>query len=226
MKKIAILSIFLGFLVVSCQQDKPKIKSPKGVVEIITNIYLEASKGLDSVRSYQVSKLNYQGDTIIEFVPNLDYPQFIDKVFFIKDSLYFDMGTTEQAQRIILDTQKNNWLSVYKKQRGAVFYKGVVLKYAERQNITDTVLFNKKYKRFEVRATNNFSRYYIYETDTILPYSLNHQIDKDYNGRLERIDSYDKVRDIFITVQLVHRTKMEEDAQDILDFQKYIQNRK
>ncbi len=212
-------------LLVACYNNKPKIKSRKGSIDIITNIYFEASKGLDSVKNYQVSNLSYQKNEIIELVPDLEYPQFINKVYFIKDTLCLDMGTIDQAKSTIVNDNKNKWFSVYKKNNGTVFFKGIVPLYSRRKDISDTVLFQKKYKRFEISDRNSFSRYYIYETDTIFPYSLNSQIDKDYNGRLERIDSYNKQEDIFVTVQLLPHKKIDSKAQDIFEFNQFANKR-
>lgn len=216
-------SIILCFLLISCHKKRPKITSKKGGIDIITNIYFDVSKRLDSVTTYQVSNLNYIGNEIIELVPDLDIPQIIRQVYFIKDTLCFNMGTPTEATKIFLD--KNNWFSVYQKHNGTFFFKGILPKYEERKNIDDTILFQKKYKRFEVNNAQHFTRYYIYPTDTILPYSLNTQIDNDYNGRLERIDAYDRQKDIFISVQLLPRNKLDVQAQDIFDFQKFVKSR-
>ncbi len=219
-------SVILCFLLISCHKKRPKITSEKGGIDIITNIYFDASKRLDSVTTYQVSNLNYIGNEIIELVPDLDIPQIIKQVYFIKDTLCFNMGTPKQATKICLDrTNKNKWFSVYQKHNGTIFFKGILPNYKERKNINDTILFQKKYKRFEVNNAQHFTRYYVYPTDTILPYSLNKQIDNDYNGRLERIDAYHKQNDIFISVQLLPRNKLDEQAQDIFDFQKFIRNK-
>lgn len=208
----------------SCEKEMPKFKAEKGGIDVITNIYFKASEGLDSVKSYQVSKLNYHGDDIIELVPDLNFPQFISQVYFIKDTLCCNMGTVERARKIIAQGGSRKWFSVYKKSNGVVFFKDLVPEYTERRDISDTILFNKKYKRFEINTLNNFTRYYIYETDTVFPYSLNAQIDKDYGGRLERIDSYSKVQDMFITVQLLPR-KIDDEAQDMFDFKAFVNNR-
>ncbi len=186
-------------LLFSCQKERSKIKSQQGGIDIITNIYFNASQGLDSIQSYHVSKLNYKGD--------------------------LDMGTLEQAKKVIISDSKNKWFSISKKPKGIVFFNKEVPKYAERKDINDTILFDKQYKRFEINSENSFSRYYIYKTDTILPYSLNNQIDKDYNGRLERIDTYLKNKDMFITFQLLPHHKIDDEAQDIFDFQEFVKNR-
>ncbi|WP_346986137.1 hypothetical protein [Chryseobacterium sp. POE27] len=50
-----------------------------------------------------------------------------------------------------------------------------------------------------------YTRFYIYPTDTILPYSIYKHAEKDYHGRLERIDSYNKkdghIRDASINIK-------------------------
>ncbi len=220
-------SCCLILFIVSCVKEKPRIKAQKGGIDIITNIYFNASKSLDSVKSYQVSKLNYLGSEIIELVPDLNIPTIINEVFFIKDSLYYHLGEVKYTKSLILGNivKKENENSVYKKQSGAVFYKGNIPQYAERKELNDTILFNKTFKRFEINTTTHFSRYYIHPTDTILPYSFNDKIENDYQGRLERIDSYDKVNDVFISVQLIPRKKWDDEAEDIFEFNQYIQEK-
>ncbi len=215
------ISVAFLFLVACCNNSAPKIKAEKGAIDIITNIYFEASKSLDSVNSYHITKLNYHTNSIVELVPDLDIPQIINNVYYIKDSVFLNMGTVEDAKKIIVSSNKNKWSSVYEKENGAVFFKGLIPGYNKRKNITDTVLFKKKYIRFEIKDKNNFSRFYVHKSDTIYPYSLNKQIDNDYNGCLERVDSYNKEKDIFVTVQLLFRKKMDEEAKDIFDFNSF-----
>ncbi len=217
----------LMLFAVSCAKEKPRIKAQKGGMDIITNIYFNASRSLDSVKSYQVSKLNYLGSEIIELVPDLNIPTIINEVFFIKDSLYYSLNEVENTKSVILGNIviKENELSVYKKQSGVVFYKGEVPQYAERKELNDTILFSKNYKRFEIKTPTHFSRYYIHPTDTILPYSFNRKIENDYHGRLERIDSYDKANDVFVSVQLIPRNKWDKQAKDIFEFNQYVQKK-
>ena len=88
------------------------------------------------------------------------------------------------------------------------------------------MLFNKKYKRFEVNSAKNFSRYYIFPTDTILPYSIYRHAEIDYGGRLERIDSYNKDKDIFVTLQLLPRKNWDEEASEIFEFNEFVKKNK
>ncbi len=224
-KKWQLVVVFLCcWIIFSCQENKTKIKSEQGSIDVVSNIYFQASESLDSLSSYHISQLNYMGNDIVELVPNLSYPNIIDRVYFIRDSLCYDMGSIKDAKSVILDNKK--WFSVYEKKQGLLFLGNTIIpQYSKRVNISDTVLFKRKYKRFEIDNQKVFSRYYIYTTDTVVPYSLNKQIDIDYQGRLERIDTYKKEDDIFISVQLLYRDTINNVAQDIFDYQKFVNNK-
>jgi hypothetical protein len=115
---------------------------------------------------------------------------------------------------------------VWKKKEGAIFSKEQILNYRNRRKLSDTVLFNKKYKRFEINSPWNYTRFYIYPTDTILPYSIYRHAEKDYGGRLERIDSYNKKTDIFVSLQLLPRKNWDYAAKEIFDFNHFVNSRK
>jgi len=111
--------------------------------------------------------------------------------------------------------------SVYKKRSGAIFTKDWIPNYQHRRKLSDTILFNKKYLRFEVNSPFSYTRYYVNKTDTILPYSLYKQADIDYKGRIERIDSYNKKQDIFVTLQLIPKKNWDKEAQDFFEFNQF-----
>ncbi|HFK5506791.1 TPA: hypothetical protein ACGZ9G_001902 [Elizabethkingia anophelis] len=225
MMKIVYLILSLIFLsaLSSCNKE---IKSQKGGIDIISNVYFNASKNLDKMQNFHLSKLNYSGDSIIEIVPDLTVPGITDAVYFIQDSLYYDLGENHTSNIIISDVTKNQkGQSIFRKKAGAIFTKEWVPNYEHRKNISDTVLFGKTYKRFEINAPESFTRYYVYPTDTIIPYSLYKRANKDYKGRIERIDSYNKKKDIFVSLQLLPRTKWDKDAKEIFEFNQFVKNK-
>ena len=115
---------------------------------------------------------------------------------------------------------------VYQKKSGAIFTKDPILNYRNRRKLSDTILFKKNYKRFEINSPWNYTRYYIYPTDTILPYSLYKEIGKEYHGRIERIDSYDKKKDIFVSLQMIPRKNWDSEAEELFRFNHFIESRK
>ena len=223
MKNFLILPFFiLLFVLNSCHKE---IKAEKGGIDLISNVYFDASKGLNKMQNFHISRLNYQNDSIIELVPDLEFPEITTATYFIKDSTFYDLNNNTST--VLSELQKKQKsTSVYTKTLGAVFTKIPLLNYRNRRKLSDTVLFEKNYKRFEINSPWNYTRYYIYPTDTILPYSLYKEVGKDYHGRIERIDSYDKKKDIFVTLQLIPRKKWDDTAKEIFDFNHFVKNRK
>lgn len=207
----------------SCRKE---IKSEKGGIDLISNVYFDASKGLEQMQSFHLSKLNYLGNQIIEFVPDHSFPEINMQTYFMQDSLFYPVENDNES--IILSevakTQKPQL--VWNKKEGAIFSKEQILNYRNRRKLSDTVLFNKKYKRFEINSPWNYTRFYIYPTDTILPYSIYRHAEKDYGGRLERIDSYNKKTDIFVSLQLLPRKNWDYAAKEIFDFNHFVNSRK
>lgn len=214
--------IFLSALI-SCNKE---IKAEKGGIDIISNVYFGASKDLEKMQSFHVSRINYSGDTIVEIVPDLEVPEINSKTFLIKDTLYYDLGENSKNTIFTDILLTGNPHNVFKKQNGAIFSKDAIPNYHKRKNLADTILFNKNYKRFEVNSPQNYSRFYVYKTDTILPYALYKQAGKDYKGRIERIDSYNKEKDIFVSIQLLPRKEWDEEAKEIFQYNHFLNKRK
>jgi hypothetical protein len=222
--KLKFIFLFFIFLLVliSCRKE---IKSEKGGIDIISNVYFDASKGLSKMQSFHLSRMNYSGELMIELVPDLEFPEITTASYFIKDSVFYDLNNNTST--VLSELQKKQKpTSVYAKTIGAVFTKDPLLNYRNRRKLSDTVLFKKNYKRFEINSPWNYTRYYIYPTDTILPYSLYKEAEKDYQGRIERIDSYDKKKDIFVTLQLIPRKNWDDTAKGIFEFNNFVKNRK
>lgn len=225
MNKTLLYSLFVLSFLTSCKKE---IKSKSGGIDIISNMYINASKGLDDIHSFHISKINYSNDTIIELVPMIENPSIAENIYFIKDSILYDMGRYENASISgiagIVSMEKP--ISVYDERKtGAIFTKERIPNYIHHRVLKDTILFGKTYSRFEINSPQSYSRYYVYKTDTILPYSLYRHAEIDHKGRIERIDTYNKEKDIFITLQLIPRTKLDEEAKDILSFNKFLQKK-
>ncbi|PQA94950.1 hypothetical protein SAMN05421796_101740 [Chryseobacterium piscicola] len=224
MKKILLLPFLLLLLVSnSCHKE---IKSEKGGIDIISNVYINASKDLNQLQSFHLSKINYSRDTIIELVPDFTFPEINKQVYFIKDSLCFPLETENNTLIFSEISKKQKPNLIWNKKDGAIFSKDEIPNYRNRRNLSDTVLFKKKLKRFEINSPWNYTRFYLYPTDTILPYSLYKHAEKDYHGRLERIDSYNKKNDVFVTLQLLPRKNWDDSAKEIFDFNHFVKNRK
>jgi hypothetical protein len=227
MKKIVFL--LFSAITVSCgKKDTHKniIKSEQGGIDIVTNIYFNASKGLDDMKSIIVSKINYKRDTLIEIVPDIDYPEFTDKLFIISDTLAYDISDTDPKQFLFSMLKKTPAIQLQKKERGAVFSKDPLEYFDKRKDMKDTILFKKEYKRFYINTPSQLSTFYVHPTDTLLPYSFYKEEAEMYQGRIERIDFYDKEKDMFVSLQLLPRNKWDNEAKNIFEFNEFAKKRK
>lgn len=224
MKKIVLL--LFPILLLSCNKSK-EIKSAQGGIDIISNIYFNASQGLEDSKQFHISKINYVGEDIVELVPNIEIAEVIDSVYYIRDTTFYRAGTLDESKHFIFREHQmaGDPESIYKKNYGAVWLNTEIFDYNKRKNIADTILYeNKVYKRFAINNKENYTVFYIYQTDTILPYSLNKIAEKDYKGRIERIDSYDKTKDLFSTMWLISRKTVDVEAKKIFDYNTFIEN--
>ena len=225
MRAFSFLISITGLFFISSCNDK-KIQSEKGGIDLVSNVYFDASKGLDNYRSFHLSRMNYSGDTIIELVPDFTFPEINKEIYYIQDSRYFPLET-ENNTVILSEISKSQCPKlVQNKKGGAIFSTEEIPNYRRRTNLSDTILFNKKYKRFEVNSPWSYARYYIYQTDTILPYSLYKHAENDYEGRVERIDSYNKETDVFVTLQLIPRKHWDDTAKELFEFNHFVKSKK
>ncbi|SHK66543.1 hypothetical protein [Epilithonimonas mollis] len=217
--KLTLLSYAVMLGLSSCRKE---IKPDKGGIDIFSNVYFNASKGLDQMQSFHISKMSYSEDDLIEIVPDRSFPEVNKQLYFINDSLCYSLGSERKNAIFSEVVLKQEPLLVWQKKEGAVFSKEWIPNYRNRRKLSDTVLFGKQYKRFEINSPWNYTRFYIYPTDTILPYSLYRHAEIDYRGRLERIDSYNKKNDIFVTLQLIPRKNWDEPAQELFEFNRFV----
>lgn len=219
------LFLFSAIVCFSCGK-KEKIKAEKGGIDIVSNIYFNASKGLNDVKTIVVSKINYKHDTIVELVPDTDYPQFTDKVFVIADSLAFDITDSNPQQFIFANLHNIPSIPKAQKEQGATFKLEAIPHFDKRKNINDTILFKKQYKRFSINFDEYLTMYYVHPTDTLLPYTIYPEEGELYNGRVERVDMYNTKKDIFISIQFLTRHTWDNEAKNIFDFNEFIKKRK
>ncbi len=107
--KIQLLFPFflLLFALDSCHKN---IKSEEGGLDIISTVYFDASKDLNQMQSFHLSKMNYLQNQLIELVPDHKFSEINKQVYYIKDSLcylspYYD-GEIPSVKEFIKNSPK------------------------------------------------------------------------------------------------------------------------
>ncbi|MHA6727133.1 hypothetical protein ACX3PU_03620 [Chryseobacterium sp. A301] len=201
--------IFLLPLFLSCTKEIPRADT--GGADLLFSVYFQASKGLENSKTFHRSSLSFLPIGVFEIAPSALGEVADMEYFLIKDSLYYGL---EAGVRISMDPKAGK--SVLTKTHGAPFSKDPISYYGRRRNLSDTILFKRHYKRFEISTPEQYSRYYILKSDSLLPYALYPQIEQEYGGRLERIDYYDVEKDIFYSMQLLRRLERSKEAESFL----------
>ena len=198
--------VILLLLFLSCAKEIPRAKN--GGADLLFSVYFQASKGLENSKTFHRSSLSFLPMGIFEITPRELGEETNMEYYLIKDSLYYAL---EPEAKNSMDPKRG--LSLFSKTLGAPFSKDPIASYGRRRNLSDTILFKKQYKRFEISTPEQYSRYYILKSDSLLPYALYPQVEQEYGGRLERIDYYDLKKDIFYSMQLIRRLERSKEAE-------------
>ena len=226
MKKLLLLSASILFLN-SCK--KKEIYQEKGSIDIISTVYFNASKGLNNYKTYNISSLSFKNDTIVEIIPDLENQEQISKVNLIIDSTYYPINRleiTEPFKKLIKKIKPQK--TYYNKIDGALFATSHIQNFHVKKKISDTMLFDIKYKRYDVDTYQSFTRFYMKESDTLLPYSIyeNERKIGRFKGQILRMDSYNKAKDIFVTMQLIPSKNWNVLAQQLFESNDFYLKRK
>lgn len=202
-----VLLLLTSLVFGSCSKQ---IKPKEGQIDLLCSIYPEASKGLEAGETFLLSSLYFSSDGILERADGgaaeKERWSWVEKEKYSLLLKEKDLFTTIEEKK-----------SVYEKAYGAPFHKGLPLNFDKRKILSDTLLFRKKLERFELASKESYARYYLYRSDTLLPYGLYRDLEKKLGARVERIEAYDPKEDVLVTLQLFYRSKVEEEMKKTKD---------
>lgn len=167
-----------------------------GHIQIEAAVYHDPEGDLYNADLLQISYLYFIGQHFLEEVPyhndSLNIPQYA----YIKDGKF----SGGQSLQEVLNTADLKPLE--EKAFGAMFSPPPVPDYEKRESMSDTAFNGYNYKRLKIVNDSSYSVFYIHQTDTLMPFSLAPQVDKDYKGVLNRIDTYDKTNNRFVSLRM------------------------
>lgn len=169
-----------------------------GELNINVTIYEDVDKGLSDIISLHLSKMHYLGDLILEEIEDdntVEYCVFNSK---------FCTEFTSNIDSLAFMSPH----SINKKKKGSLFLSNSIPNYEEKIAMNDTILEKVKYKRFAISSKTEYSVFYLQDNLNI-PYSFNKQAEKEFNGTITRIDTYNINEDKFISVILQSNNKIQ-----------------
>lgn len=193
MKRIIYAFISILVLATSCQDKKIK---RSGKLDISLLVYSNPTEDPYDMFVLPISTMYFEKNNFLEIVQKYDKGLPIGQSFALvnkdKYAVFEDLNSISEVKPNLLVKDKNI---------GVKFINDIV-DYKRKENLTDTILSGMKYKRARIVSDSAYTVFYIHQTDTVLPFSLSPQFDKDYKGVLNRIDTYEKYHNRFTSLRL------------------------
>jgi hypothetical protein len=167
-----------------------------GTISLMLYVYNDPDDNLYDSYEIPVSDLYFYGDRFIEKVPEM--PGFV----LISNGTYSVVRDLSNLDDVVSNG------SLINKSFGAAFVDTVFPNYTNRIDLADTVFNGLSYKHVRIVTEEDYSIFYINETDTVLPYSLSKQFDVDYDGILSRIDSYNYYSGKFYSLRMSFKPEL------------------
>lgn len=195
MKNAALLFVFgciLSFI--GCSK---KHKRYSGRISVDLFVYNDPTGDVYNSFKIPISTLYFIENEIIEELPVYNDSINPAPFVYIKDNKYAYLPTLAH-----LRDQSLSFLPVKEKNVGVKFIGDTIENYAKRENMPDTSFAGYNYRRVRIVSPEAYTVFYIHRTDTILPFSLSPQFDKDYEGILNRIDTYEIKENRFTSLRM------------------------
>ncbi|MEL7589601.1 MAG: hypothetical protein AAGU19_23000 [Prolixibacteraceae bacterium] len=175
---------------------RDKIRMQSGSIKLEVFVYNDPGGNLQNSYQLPLSTLYFLGDHFIEQLPDMSDTTGFPPFAYIREGMFAPLsGLTENKKPL-------SFHPLSKKNFGAVFVNMPVPNYANRAELPDTLFNGYNYRRIRIKSKEDYSVFYVHQTDTTLPFSLAPQIESDYNGILNRIDTYEFTNDRFISLRM------------------------
>ncbi|WP_313262343.1 hypothetical protein [Sphingobacterium sp.] len=188
------LFYLLGLLVIS---SCAKPKRANGRIDIQMMVYNDPSNDPYNSFLLPISTMYFKDDLFIENIQEYKDGIPLENLSYsiVKGNKFGVFSNLNDITEVKVDKDLKD------KNVGVKFVNDVV-NYNTRENLSDTVLNGINYKRARIVNDSVYTVFYINQTDTILPFSLSPQFDKDYDGILDRVDTYEKNHDRFTSLRM------------------------
>lgn len=190
MKKIILLSSMI-VLFIACSKNK-SIPANAGKIKVELMVYNQPNEDIYDSFLIDISTLYFYRNELLEVLKDEGLPPYT--YINLLDSSFIKGKNIQEFEK--------NALQLKEKKYGAVFETPEIPGYSDKEILSDTSFNGYNYKRFRIVTDSTYNVYYLHQTDTIYPFSIARNIEEDFGGILNRIDSYDKINDKFISLKM------------------------
>jgi len=171
-----------------------RVRKTSGRIDVRMLVYNDPENDPYDMFVIPVSTIYFARDCLLESVP--EFGNGKGKFVLVKGQKHAVFNDLNSISEVRPD------IPLRDKDLGVRFANDSVPGYEKREDLTDTLLNGREYRRARIVTDSAYSVFYVHRTDTVLPYSLSSQFDKDYNGRLDRVDTYEKHGNRFTSLRM------------------------
>jgi len=198
MKNRTKLLVLMAVLVLLSACDGREVMKT-GQIRLELVVYNDPDGNLYDSFQLPISTLWFVDNIFLEQVSRLTPDIRVPAYALIRDSVFAPMDNWNSSQAIL------KFYPLKQKRFGAAFLNISVPCFDNREQLNDTVLSGMFLKRFQIVTPEEYSVFYLHPTDTVIPYSLSRQFDKEYDGIVVRIDTYERKRDRFLSLRMTYQ---------------------
>ena len=192
--KKALFLLLVSFVLFSCDN---RIKRNMGKISLEIFVYNQPSKNIYDAVRIPISKMYFKDENFIEVLPNFENYNKQIPFAFISGDKFARFNNLNKINDI------KKFYSLAKKNFGVKFINDSIKNYSSKKILPDTSFNGYNYKRVAIATKEDYTVFYIHQTDTILPFSLSNQFDKDFHGILNRVDTYEIKKDRFTSLRMI-----------------------
>jgi len=193
MKRILLIMVVAILALSACQKQK---KMKAGQIRLTLLVYNDPKGNLFDSFKVPVSTLYFLDQDFLEVIPGRGSKGTGPLYALIRDSVFCPVKSLTAKDKT------TEFYPVGEKPFGATFTNRKVPGYEGRNQLPDTLIGGLSFQRLEIRTSDDYSIYYVHPTDTVIPFSLAPQFDRDYQGILLRIDTYEFDRGRFLSLRM------------------------
>jgi len=168
------------------------VKKRTGRIDIRLVVYHDPLNDMYNMDVVPISTLFFKSGHIIEQLEDADGQLFAH--------IYGDRFCTAATIEELLETPRERPLA--DKKKGISFASHSIEGYERRERLTDTSFNGYDYRRIAIASDSVYTLFYVHRTDTVLPFSLGIQPEREYGGILNRVDVFDKRTDTFSSLRM------------------------
>jgi hypothetical protein len=198
----------------NCSNERVITRIEEGQANVVVNTYFDAYKKKNFEDQFTfTSKIDFKDKIAIETLLEIG-----DQFYITKDSF-----ASIETDNFI---EKDSYFKPIKEKPVGLSFQEIGVGEDELESVKDTLMNDNEYLLVTYKNPIEIKKFQIKLTDTVYDFSFSKFIENKFKGRIENVQVYNKREDIFMTIYIDYSRSIDQYEEEIIDFNKFVQNDK